>query len=501
MRYKPIRWHLAIASLLIFFLSGCSDTSSPDSGVDCASGPAGFGATQGGVQDMGLARELVASGRVPPAEAFTVEGMFSEHDLPLSGEVSNSILNLRGALGLAPDLAGERAAWIQVGLSSNIDPENFPRPSLSLVACVDVSGSMGWSYAGENTEYPTPGSIARLLLLRIVNQLEDRDRVAIITYGTNVTTLLEPVAAHHPSVGSAIESLHPSGVTNMEAGLNTAFSVALEELGAETDDVRVVLFTDIQPNVGATSSGSFRELAEAAAAKNIGLTVFGLGVGMRQEVMNAISDLRGGNAYSLFQSTDVDDFIEMNWPWFAVPIAHDLSLDLDLPSGLEVEETYGFPGTSDCQLGFTIASVFPSNRKGALLACLKPVIGKSFGGESVTGRLNYTDLAEGNVSQEITWTFPTKQVVEDEPWFDQTAVGKTVALAVLVSGMKNAALLYGDSPAMAAGIMRQAAVRITADAEFLDDEELGVEVQLANHLLALMEDGAPQGDLYGYPGS
>jgi hypothetical protein len=110
-------------------------------------------------------------------------------------------------------------------------------------------------------------------------------------------------------------------------------------------------------------------------------------------------------------------------------------------------------------------------------------------------------LAEGNVSQEITWTFPTKQVVEDEPWFDQTAVGKTVALAVLVSGMKNAALLYGDSPAMAAGIMRQAAVRITADAEFLDDEELGVEVQLANHLLALMEDGAPQGDLYGYPGS
>ncbi len=44
-----------------------------------------MGATQGGVQDMQLARELIASGMVPPPEAFTVEGMFSEHVLPLAG--------------------------------------------------------------------------------------------------------------------------------------------------------------------------------------------------------------------------------------------------------------------------------------------------------------------------------------------------------------------------------------------------------------------------------
>ena len=48
--------------------------------------PGEIGATPGGSQDLRFARELVVSGNVPPPEAITVEGMFSEHDLPLEGE-------------------------------------------------------------------------------------------------------------------------------------------------------------------------------------------------------------------------------------------------------------------------------------------------------------------------------------------------------------------------------------------------------------------------------
>ena len=105
-----------------------------------------FGATQGGVQDMKSARELIDNGRVPPAESFLVEGMFSEHDLPLSGGTCERLLCLRGAVGVAPTLDGETSGWMQVGLSSTIDPDAYQRPPLTLIATVDVSGSMGWHY-------------------------------------------------------------------------------------------------------------------------------------------------------------------------------------------------------------------------------------------------------------------------------------------------------------------------------------------------------------------
>ena len=81
-----------------------------------------FGATQGGVQDMGFARELIASGQVPPPEAFVVEGMFSEHELGLSGDPCERVLCLRTAVGVAPTLDATPSGWLQVGLSSTIDP-------------------------------------------------------------------------------------------------------------------------------------------------------------------------------------------------------------------------------------------------------------------------------------------------------------------------------------------------------------------------------------------
>src|SRR5262245_29687677 len=82
-------------------------------------GPGGsFGATQGGVKDMKLARELVAKGQVPPASAFLVEGMFSEHDLPLDGPPCAALFCPRGAIGVADTLDGAASGWLQVGLAS-----------------------------------------------------------------------------------------------------------------------------------------------------------------------------------------------------------------------------------------------------------------------------------------------------------------------------------------------------------------------------------------------
>ncbi|MCP4291479.1 MAG: VWA domain-containing protein [bacterium] len=499
MKINPIKMLLLILLCLTFFIWGCGETFSPDSGGGpFSNGSNEFGATQGGVQDMGLARELISNGLVPPAPAFTVEGMFSEHDLPIEGESNNSILNLNGALGYAPDLSGEDSGWVQIGMSSNIDPETFERPSLSFVACVDVSGSMGWPYSGEGNEYPTPGSITRALLTRLTEQLDENDRVGMVTYGADVSVFLNPISADSPQVAAAIAGLSSNGSTNMEAGLQRAFAMAQSEMNAETDDVRVLLFTDVQPNVGATSPGSFREMAENAADEQIGMTVFGVGVGMGQEVMNAISDNWGGNAYSLFTPNDVNELVEMNWPWMVAPIAHGLSLEISTPTEFSVNASFGFPGPPGEDLGFTVASVFPSPRKGALLACLKPDEGISFAGATISGNLSFTTISGENIHQELTWNFPEEIPEENGQYFDQPAVAKTVALAIMVSGMKSSAEQYQDDPEAAVELMQQVSSRIEADAAAFGDDSLDAEVALAASLLLLMESGAEQGDMYGW---
>ena len=126
-------------------------------------------------------------------------------------------------------------------------------------------------------------------------------------------------------IQAVIDGLSEAGSTNMEGGLIQAYELA-READAQTDEVRLMLFTDVQPNVGATEPTEFEQLAADGAEDGIGLTVMAIGVGMGQEVLNAISQVRGGNAFDLFELEDVDELMDDSWPWMISPIAYDLSV-------------------------------------------------------------------------------------------------------------------------------------------------------------------------------
>jgi Ca-activated chloride channel family protein len=464
----------------------------------CLSYGAGFGATQGGVQDMGLARELIADGVVPPPEAFLVEGMFSEHDLALEGEPCSTLLCLRAAAGAAPDGEDLPAGFVQVGMSSTIDPETFERPSVSMVAVVDVSGSMGWDYSEYDEDYATPGELSRALLHAIVDELGPQDRVAIVTYGSRVRTRLGFTDPTDPDVARAIDRLDEGGSTNMEAGLERAYDLA-RGAGSETDEVRLALFTDVQPNVGATEASDFERMAADGASDGIGLTVFATGVGMNQEVLEGISHLRGGNAFSLFEPDDVGELMDDSWPWMFSPIAYDLSIAMEPPDGYALERAYGFPASTDGAPSseLEIATVFLSRRSGAMLLQLAPNDGELAPFE-IQGTISYTTPQRIPMTAAVQASFDGT-LDERGQGYEQHAVGRSTALALLVDGMKQAATVYGGSQAQAVERMSAVYERFEADATTLGDDDLTVEVQLAADLLTLMEAGAQQQDnLYGY---
>ncbi|MDF1563200.1 MAG: VWA domain-containing protein [Deltaproteobacteria bacterium] len=464
-------------------------------------GGSDFGATQGGVQDLALAREYVAAGTVPPPEAFPVEGIFSEHDLPLQGTPCQTLLCLRTALGLAPTAAGESAAWLQVGMSSTIDPETWERPAQTLIFTVDVSGSMGWDYK-EVGEYPSPGALSRLLMKEIVSRLDANDRVAIVTYGSTSRLRLSPTEATSGAVTREIDALSSGGSTNMEAGLERAIAVARDLQGAS--NVRIMLFTDVRPNVGATEASEFEGLVAEAAALGAGTTVFGLGAGLGPETFEAMSHLRGGNAFALFDQEDLTDLMEESWPWMLTPIAYDLELSLGASQGFQVTEAYGFPAP---EVGaatapqLNAASVFLSRKRGAMLVQLQPLTSAAthvLTGLEIAGQLRYETPEGHRVEQPVL-----QRVTGEEPrdaaghYFEQASVGKTVALALLCEGMQEATRQYAADPAAAIAVLQAALDRYRADIEVYEDASLQAEVEFASALLTLLEEGAPQTDLYG----
>ena len=456
-----------------------------------------FGATQGGVQDMGFARELIANGQVPPPAAFTVEGLFSEVDLPLDGPKADRLFQLRAAPAIAPGPDGEPAAWVQIGLSSSLDVDHYQRPSLTLVACVDVSGSMGWDYMGGGGSYPRPGFLARKLLHTVAEQLGEADRLAIVTYGSTCHTVLPFVPGdQQETIRKAVDGLRTDGSTNMEAGLTLAYQQAANAR-FDTDQTRVLLFTDEQPNVGLTSATGFDMLVDDGAEQGVGLTVFGLGLGLGSELMKSMSHTRGANAFSLRTSEEVDTLMADSWPWMVSPIAYDLQLAIQSAPGFRLAESYGFPAAEEGVMPkLDVSTIFLSKRKGALLLCFQPERGLDPREMRFSADLDYLPPQGAPVRQRLDIDLSGLQ--PGPRAFSQRSVQIAVALAMLVTGMQDAAERYQHGGGSEAAMRAQQAVeRFRKDRGGLEDDALAEAEALAVRFQGLLAAGAPQGELDG----
>lgn len=481
-----------LSCLLLLAAAGCDVSGSLPSSPSSPGGD--FGATPGGVKDLKLARELIAAGTVPPGDAVLVEAMFAEHDLPIEGAPCPRTLCLRAAAGLAPDVDGAPRAWAALGLSSTIDPDTWRRPSTTFIFTVDVSGSMAWG--GGDDEHPTPAWLARGLLHALTDTLRTDDRVAIVTYGSSVSTALDLTSGRDASrVHSKINSLREAGSTNMEAGMRRAYEIG-RSARRSTEQVRVIVFTDTQPNVGATSGSEFAAMVKDAAESGVYTTTLALGLGIGPEVMRGMSTLTGANAYSLTRAGDVEDLIANDYPWFTTPIAFDLRVNVAGEPGWAIDRGLGFPAGSDAEeQGLKASTVFLSRRRGAMLVGFAPAgDAPPFAGDLT---LHYVEPGGDAVDETFAFAHDGTPLDERGQWFAQPGIAHATALGLYAEAMHDALVAYQDDQPRAEAILAAAVERFTADAAALDAADVKAEVELGTALLALVRAHAPQGTLYG----
>jgi Ca-activated chloride channel family protein len=156
-----------------------------------------------------------------------------------------------------------------------------------LVFTIDVSGSM----AQDNRL----GLVKRSLDL-LVDELDARDRVSIVVYGDSAHVVLPPTAAtQKEALHAAIAHLRPEGSTNVEAGLDLAYALAMKAFVPGGIN-RVILCSDGVANNGVTDAGGLWAKVKGRASEGVTLSTVGFGMGHYNDVlMERLADQGDGH--------------------------------------------------------------------------------------------------------------------------------------------------------------------------------------------------------------
>ncbi len=175
---------------------------------------------------------------------------------------------------------------IMIGLQGkHISTDNLPPGNL--VFLLDVSGSM---------EDPNKLPLVKSAFHLLVNQLRSIDRVAIVVYAGSAGIVLQSTSGDEKAkILDAIDNLEAGGSTAGGQGIKLAYKIAKENFLKDGNN-RVILATDGDFNVGASSDAEMERLIEEKRKDGIYLSVLGFGMGnYKDSKMEKLADKGNGN--------------------------------------------------------------------------------------------------------------------------------------------------------------------------------------------------------------
>ena len=253
-----------------------------------------------------------------PAEA---QGSSSARGLTLSGKLASAFV----ANGGAPN-------YLTLEVAAAPQEEKGPRMPANLVVVIDRSCSM----AGQKLTDAI--GAARTL----VDTLHPDDRLAIVDYGSDVSTFPSTLAdaAGKERLHAYLRDLDADGSTNIGGGLQ-AGALAAREHQARYSNNRLVLLSDGQPTVGITDPDGLARIV--SRIREGGLTVTSLGVGrdFDERLMARLAEAGGGFYGDIGDSARLAEVFARELDQASRMVARDLELRLLVPANVRVEEVLG----------------------------------------------------------------------------------------------------------------------------------------------------------------
>ena len=347
-------------------------------------------------------RRFLTQNLLPPVDAVRIEeflNYFPYHDAPPPSS-SEHPFAVHVEIAGCPWNAQHRLA--RIGIAARpIDQSR--RAASNLIFLVDVSGSMN---------QPDKLPLVQWGLQRLVDQLGENDRVAIVVYASASGLVLPSTSCiHKAELLSAIEQLHAGGSTNGGAGIQLAYDVAAQNF-IKNGTNRVILATDGDLNVGVTGDDELVRLIEAKAKSGVFLSVLGVGTGnIKDGKLEKLADKGNGHYAYIDSPREAYKVLVEEMGANLITVAKDVKIQVDFnPARVSAYRLIGYEDralpneaflddTKDAgEIGAghhvtAFYEIVPPGQQGNVVDASrtdrKPALGPGHGPESLTVKLRY----------------------------------------------------------------------------------------------------------------
>jgi len=277
-------------------------------------------------------RRFLTNGQRPPVDAVRIEEMINYFNYDYPEPKQRHPFSITHEMARCP--WNEEHLLLRMGLQGEkLKMENLP-PS-NIVFLIDVSGSMQ-----RDNKLPLLKKAFKLL----IQQLRPEDRIAIVVYAGNSGLVLPSTSGDKKDVIlSSIEQLSAGGSTAGGAGLKLAYEIAAEHYIKEGNN-RVILATDGDFNVGASSDAEMERLIEQKRDLGVGISVLGFGTGNLQDSkMEIIADKGNGNYAYIDNILEAKKVLLNEFGGTLYTIAKDVKLQVEFnPAVVESYRLIGY---------------------------------------------------------------------------------------------------------------------------------------------------------------
>jgi Ca-activated chloride channel family protein len=277
-------------------------------------------------------RRFINNGQSVPKDAVRVEEMVNffkyqypqptgQHPFSINTEYSDCPWNKTNKL-------------VRIGLQGkDIPTDNLPKSNL--VFLIDVSGSMS--------------DVNKLPLLKesmkvLVNQLRDEDKIAMVVYAGAAGLVLPPTSGKDKkTIIDALEKLESGGSTAGGAGIELAYKTAQENFIKDGNN-RVILATDGDFNVGASSDKDMQTLIEEKRKSGVFLTCLGYGMGnYKDSKLETLADKGNGNYAYIDNIQEANRFLGKEFKGSMFAIAKDVKIQIEFnPAHVKAYRLIGY---------------------------------------------------------------------------------------------------------------------------------------------------------------
>lgn len=277
-------------------------------------------------------RRFINQGQLPPKDAIRTEELVNYFSYDYAKPTGVDPVRITTEVGVCP--WNEKHRLVRIGLKAKeIPTENLPESNL--VFLIDVSGSMFG---------PTRLDLVKSSLKLLVNNLREKDKVAIVVYaGSAGEKLPSTSGSDKQKIREALDELQAGGSTAGGEGIRLAYKIARKNF-IKGGNNRVILCTDGDFNVGVSSKEGLESLIEEERKSGVFLTVLGYGMGnYKDNKMQALAEKGNGNHAYIDNIQEANKVLVNEFGGTISTVAKDVKLQIEFnPAQVEAYRLIGY---------------------------------------------------------------------------------------------------------------------------------------------------------------